>query len=98
MNQFNTLYSKEPNEPPIECNIQPPEAQFKSKTYPPNTIPVVSAITRRLNHHSIDDGDIEVHPSEFLAEFNSESVPNPNTTPIKPIDDDEMDHLLELFH
>ena len=48
----------------------------------------------RLNHHSIDNGDVEVHPSEFPVEFNSESVPDPDTTPIKSIDDDEMDHLL----
>ena len=27
-----------------------------------------------------------------------ESVPDPDTTPIKLIDDDEMDYLLESFH
>ena len=43
-------------------------------------------------------GSVEFHPSEFPVEFNSESVPDPETTPIKSIDDDEMDHLLELFH
>ena len=57
-----------------------------------------SAIIGRLNHRSIDNGDVEVHPSEFPVEFNSESVPDPDTTPIKSIYDDEMDHLLELFH
>ena len=52
----------------------------------------------RLNHHAIDNGDVEFHPSDFPVESNSESFPNPDTTPIKYIDDDEMDHLLELFH
>ena len=52
----------------------------------------------RLNHHAIDNGDVDVHPSEFPFEYNSESVPDTDTTPIKSIDDDEMDHLLELFH
>ena len=35
--------------------------------------------------------DIPVEPSD-------DSVPDPDTTPIKSIDDDEMDHLLEFFH
>ena len=52
----------------------------------------------RLNHNAIDNGDIEVHPSEFPFEYNPESVPYPDTTPIKSIYDDEMDHPLELFH
>ena len=51
-----------------------------------------------LNHHFIDNGDVEVHPSEFTGVFNSEYFSYPDTTPIKYIDDDEMDHLLELFH
>ena len=36
----------------------------------------------------IDNYDVEVHPSEFTVEFNSESVPDLDTTPIKSIDDD----------
>ena len=51
-----------------------------------------------INHHTIDNGDIEVHPSYFPVESNSESVLDLDTTPIKLIDDDEMDHLLEYFH
>ena len=47
-----------------------------------------------LNHNSIDNDDVKVHTSDFPVEFKSESVPDPDTTPIKPIDDDEMDHLL----
>ena len=41
-----------------------------------------------LNHHAINNGDIEVHPSMFPVEFNSESVPDTDTTPIKSIDDE----------
>ena len=52
----------------------------------------------RLNHHSIGNGDVKVRPSYFPVEFNSESVLDPDTTPIKSIYDDEMDHLLEFFH
>ena len=59
---------------------------------------MVSAITWRLNHRVIDNGDIEVHPSDFPFESNSESVPDPDTTLIKLIDGDEMDHILELSH
>ena len=51
-----------------------------------------------LNNHSIDNGDVDVLPSESSVEYNYESVPDPDTTPIKSIDDDEMEHLLELFH
>ena len=49
----------------------------------------------RLNNHSIDNGDIT---SDVPVESNYESVPDPDTTPIKSIDDDEMDHILEFFH
>ena len=52
----------------------------------------------RLNRHVIDNGDIEVNPSDFPVEFNSEYVPDIDTTIIKQIDDDWMDHILELFH
>ena len=34
----------------------------------------------------------------LLVEYNSESVTDTDTTPIKSIDDDEMDHILYLFH
>ena len=49
----------------------------------------------KLNHRAIDNGDIT---SYIPVESNYDSVPYPDTTPIKYIDDDEMDHLLELFH
>ena len=42
----------------------------------------------RLNHHAIANGDVEVHPSEFSVEYNSESVPDIDTTTIKLINND----------
>ena len=41
-----------------------------------------------LNHHAIDNGDDKIPTSDFPVESNYESVPDPNTTPIKSIDDD----------
>ena len=49
----------------------------------------------KLNHCAINNGDIT---SDVPVESNYYSVPDLYTTPIKSIDDDEMDHLLELFH
>ena len=98
MNQFNTRHGEEPNEPPGEWSSQPPAAHFKSRTSSSNTSPLVSTIMGSLNHHSIGNGDVEVHPYEFSVEFNSELVTYSDTTPIESIDDYKMDHLLELFH
>ena len=98
MNQFNAFNVGEPNGPPRECNSQTTVAHFKYRSPPPKTSPVVSDIMGRLNHHTIDNGDVEVHPSYFSVEYNSESVTDPDTTPIKSFDDDEMNHILELFH
>ena len=39
---------------------------------PPQNSPVVSAIMRRLNHHAIDNGDVEVYPSDIQFESNTE--------------------------
>ena len=52
----------------------------------------------RLNHHTIDNGDVKVHNSYFTVESNSKSVPYPDTTQIKSVDDDEIYHILEFFH
>ena len=52
----------------------------------------------RLNHHAIYNSDVEFHPSGFPVEYNSEYVPDPDTTPIKSIHGDKMDHILEFFH
>ena len=59
---------------------------------------MVSDIMGRLNNRAIDNGDVKVHTSYLQVEYESESVSDPDTTPIKSIDDDEMYHLLELFH
>ena len=98
MNQFNDLHGKEPNKTPRNWNSKPPEAQFKSRTSTPKKSPMVSDITGKMNNHAIDNGDAEVHTSECPVEFNSESITDTDTTPIKPIDNYDMDHLLELFH
>ena len=98
MNQFNDLHDDEPTDPQREWNIQLQSYHFKSRNSPPKTSPVFSAITGVLNHHVIDNGDVEVHPSEFPVKSNSEYVPDADTTLIKSIYDDGMDHLLELFH
>ena len=94
MNQTNVFHGDEPTETPRERNRQPQSDHFKSRTSPPKTSPLVSYIIGRLNHHSIDNGDIEVHPSEFPFEFNSKSVPYTDTTLIKSIGDYEMDYLM----
>ena len=51
-----------------------------------------------INHHAIDNVDDNITTSVFPVESNYESVPDPYTTPIKSIDDYEMDHLLEFFN
>ena len=83
MNQFNDLHGEQPNELPRQWNIQPPESHLKSRKSPPNTRPLVSYIMGILNHHGIDNGDVEVHTSEISVESNSESVPDTYTTTIK---------------
>ena len=98
MNKFNSLHGDELTEPSREWNRQPLLYHFKYRTSPSKNNPVASAITGRLNHHSINNGNVKVSISEFPVESNSESVPYPNTTPIKSIDNDEMDKLLGFFH
>ena len=94
MNQSNALHGDEPNDPPREWNSQPTAAYFKSSTSPSKIYPVFSAIMWRLNHRTIDNGYVKVPNEEFPVESNSESVTDTDTTPIKSIDDGEMDHLL----
>ena len=59
---------------------------------------MVSSTVGRINHHEINNGDVEVHPSEYPFESTFESVPDTDTNPTRAIDDDEMHQLLELFH
>ena len=89
MNQFNALHGEKPTDPSKEWNIQLTAAHFKSRTSPTKTSTMVSDIMGGLNHHDIDNGNVEVQNSEFPFEYNSESVPDLDTTPIKLIDDDE---------
>ena len=60
MNQFNALHGDQTTEPPRDCNRQPPEVYFKSRTSSHKTSPVVSDIMGRLNYHAIDNGDVGV--------------------------------------
>ena len=96
MHKFNALHGEKPKETPRECNIQPPAAHFKSRFSPSRTNSVISDIMGKLNNNSIDNGDVKIPTSDVPVDSNSESVPDPNTTPNKSIDEDEMDHLLEL--
>ena len=52
----------------------------------------------KLNHHAIDNVDVKIPTSDVPVEYNYESVPYTYTTPIKSIEDYEMDHLLEFLH
>ena len=90
MNKFNFLHGEEPTDPPRQWNIQHTPANFKYITSTTKTIPVVSSFMGRINHNAIDNGDIEVLPSGFPVESNSESVTYTETTPTKSIDDDEI--------
>ena len=78
MNQLNTLHGDEPTDPPRYWNSHPTAAHSKSRNSPPKTSPVVSSTMGIFNHHSIDNGDVEVHPSEFPLASNYESVPYPD--------------------
>ena len=49
----------------------------------------------KLNHTAIYNGAIT---SDVPVESSYDSVPYPDTTPIKSIDDNEIGHLLEFFH
>ena len=95
MDQFNALHGDEPKEPPREWNSQPPADHFKSRSSTSRTNPVVSAIIGNLYYHAIDNVDIN---SDVPVDSSYDSILDPETTPIKPIDDDEIDHLLEFFH
>ena len=55
---------------------------------------MVLDIMWRLNYNYIDNGNVEVYPSEYILEFNADSIPDPVFPLIKLIDDDKMDHIL----
>ena len=83
MNILNTLHGNEPTEKPIDLKNQPPSDHLEPRTSPPKTNPVVSDIMGILNHHTIDNGYVEVQTSEFSVESNYESVLDSDITPIK---------------
>ena len=85
MNQFNALHGDDQTEPPFKWNIQPPAVHFKSLNSDPKKSPVVSAIIWRLNHHAVDNVDVEVYPLYYSSEYTSAYLPDPNNTPIKSI-------------
>ena len=65
MKQFNTLHGDKPSEPQRQCNSQPPSVHFKPHNSAPKHSPLVSEITERINHHSVDNGDVELYPSYY---------------------------------
>ena len=95
MNQSNAPHGDKPSESPREWNKQTTEVHFKSCTPAPKSSLVVSAIMGRLSHHAVDNGNLEVYPSYHPSEYPSDSVPEPDSTTIKSIDDDKMYQLLE---
>ena len=50
---------------------------------------MVSVIMGIINHNVIDNGDVEVHPSYYPFKYTSESVPYPDISLIKSIDDEK---------
>ena len=50
------------------------------------------------NNHAVDNENIEFYYSEYPFESKSDYFPDLDNTPIKSIDDDEIDQLIELFH
>ena len=53
MNQFNALDGDESTARPREWNSQPPAYNFKYRTFPLKTSPVVSDIMGILHHHAM---------------------------------------------
>ena len=62
MNQSKSLHGDEPTDKTRERNSQPPSDHFKSLTSYPKTSPVVLYTTGRLNHHTVDNSDVDVYP------------------------------------
>ena len=96
--KFTSIYGEKTTETPIECNSQRPSVQFKYHTHTPKTSPVVYEITGRLNNHVIDNSDVNVYTSDYALESNYDSFLDPYKPTMKPIDDDEMYQVPELFH
>ena len=65
MNHLNALHGDKPNEPPRGWNIQPLAVHLIPRNYPPNNSTIFLAIMGIINHNFIDNGDVEVYPSEY---------------------------------
>ena len=52
----------------------------------------------RLNHHSVDNNDVNFQTLGYPFGSTSDSVPDTDTTPTKSIGDSEMDQLVEISH
>ena len=95
-NQFNEVHGNTQHEPTKEWTRTSPAAQLKS----PNSTtrsstdkinsPIVSDIIGKLNHYAVDNGDIEVYPSDSMI--------YPDKTPIKSEDNNKMNRILEFLH
>ena len=60
MNQLDALHGDEKYEPPRYSNIQTAAVHFKYQTSTPKTSPMVLDIMGRINHHLVDNGDVEL--------------------------------------
>ena len=74
MNQFNIIHSDETTEKTREWNRQPPPFHFKYRYCHTKTSPVAMAILGILNHHAVDNDDVEVCSSYYPIESTSDSV------------------------
>ena len=74
-NKSNAMSADEPTEPPRYWNSQPLAVHFKYHTRLTKTITMVLAIMGILNHHDIDNGDVEVYTSGYTLESTPDSFP-----------------------
>ena len=96
--RINTKQWNEITKPPREWNSQPSDIKLKSWTSSQKPVVWFWIWLEIINHPSIDNGVVKVCTSYYPSESNCDSFPYPDTTPIIPIYDDEMDHPLEICH
>ena len=58
---------------------------------------MVSPITGILNHHAVDNGNVELYPPDYPLGYLSDSVPDIDNTPIMFISDDELGKIYPIF-
>ena len=64
-NQYNVIHSDKPTDTTRECSSQPSPVHSEYLNSDPKNIHAVWAIMGRLNHHTVDNGDIEVYTSYY---------------------------------